>query len=263
MTKIVGKIKRMKDTSGGYFFPVTSSKAVILEDGERLEDVVTLCEDMSDETIEVEEPSIIEDVNTWIDFRNNGGTIGGATQFEGDIAVIRHDNQTNFEFGKSTFTGQSAYIGLRDRGTGASMGLNFNIKPGLSSSISPLEHNGTDLGKWDFAWKDVWIGTYAKIENGFAKLSNGLIMQWGEIKYEDYGHSGIKEFLKSCNFPVSFPNELLSATLTPFTNKYDQAKIKTMSVRYDLSDKSTLNTVITVESEGSWHTKLKYIAIGY
>lgn len=66
-----GRIKKLKDAFGNYLFPVTTSKAVILEDGETK---------LSDK---------LKSVDEWEAFKNSGGTIGNILKFSDDTTYIK------------------------------------------------------------------------------------------------------------------------------------------------------------------------------
>ena len=77
--------------------------------------------------------------------------------------------------------------------------------------------------------------------NGYQKLSNGLIIQWGSCTY-------------SCTFPISFPNAALQAvvTQTTVTDMYQNLYISTLNT-----------TTITARSTNSASIAFRWLAIGY
>ena len=63
---------------------------------------------------------------------------------------------------------------------------------------------------------DVYFGTYSKSTNGYTKLPNGLILQWGVVDFNDQSlsqssyNSNVYYTSETVTFPISFPNQLLS-----------------------------------------------------
>ena len=48
----------------------------------------------------------------------------------------------------------------------------------------------------------------SKLQNGYTKLSNGIILQWGKVEDIDY------DSRKDLTFPIAFPNKCLNASAT-------------------------------------------------
>ena len=63
---------------------------------------------------------------------------------------------------------------------------------------------------------DVYFGSYSKSTNGYTKLPNGLILQWGVVDFNDQSlsqssyNSNVYYTSETVTFPISFPNQLLS-----------------------------------------------------
>lgn len=49
-------------------------------------------------------------------------------------------------------------------------------------------------------FRDIWVGDYSRVDNGYSKLTNGLILQWGVLKDHIDG---------IITFPIAFPNSVL------------------------------------------------------
>ena len=120
------------------------------------------------------------------------------------------------------------------------------------------------LGSVTTRWGEVYVGNLSLDNNGFSKLTNGLIVQWGNVMCaKDSGHAGIEGFEMPIVFPISFPNKPLSISCVPGTNQYDSHKITRHGIRYDTLNNNGVSTYVYAESGGAWHVKMFYIAIGY
>ena len=167
-------------------------------------------------------------------------------------------------------SGKTLYVGNTEYYEGAinnwAKNDNFVLHLNNGKCFVPSDgiNRNNSLGHPEQPWQDLYIGLPSIGNNGFTKLPNGLVMQWGEIQFsEATGHSGVQKFSKTVDLPVQFNNALVSVQLTPHTNSYDSDKIKTCVCRYDLSGQTCVTAVISVESAGAWHTNVKYMAIGY
>jgi len=72
---------------------------------------------------------------------------------------------------------------------------NGNVGIGTTNPQHKLEVNG-----------DVYFGDYSKSTNGYTKLPNGLILQWG--KYVTNSNNPV-----TITFPISFPNAVFSVVI--------------------------------------------------
>ena len=134
-------------------------------------------------------------IQAWENFKANGGEFGG------NIVRVNHEKQYDWIFGHSGFTDKSAMISLKDRVTQATMGLNFNLKPGVSSSISPISNGEMDFGLPNYTFKDIYVGSVSKNSNGYNKLTNGMIYQWGQV---DVTMSQANNGAITVTFPTAF-----------------------------------------------------------
>jgi len=55
---------------------------------------------------------------------------------------------------------------------------------------------------------EVYFGSYSKSTNGYTKLPNGLILQWGEIS------RGSSDAVIAVTFPITFPNAVLAVLIS-------------------------------------------------
>ena len=112
-----------------------------------------------------------------------------------------------------------------------------------------------------------------KSENGYIKLSNGLILQWGvTAKFGSY--SGYQNSDKKTLFPIAFPNTLFQASFTVMSNLENSANStsnSSFSVAVGRWDKTGMfllvgNSFPSTNDISDYYNnklKIKYIAIGH
>lgn len=100
--------------------------------------------------------------DSWIAFKNNGGDIGG---------VITVNDKVNSKYVVST----DQYLRLF---TNANDGL---IIDEVSKRIIPQTDNKYKLGDSSRNFTDLHLTGVSKATNGYTKLPNGMIMQWGKL----------------------------------------------------------------------------------
>ena len=61
----------------------------------------------------------------------------------------------------------------------------------------------------------------SKVRNGYQKLANGTIIQWGVVVYEAPGTAMSSFSSITNNFPITFPNKVLSIVVTGFLDTGD------------------------------------------
>lgn len=85
------------------------------------------------------------------------------------------------------------------------------------AGLVPMVSNTKNLGSSNRPWKDAWIGNVNKADNGYCKLTNGMIMQWKHMGAVDETNSGAQH-----TFPIAFPNTSLFVTASEvFSNNID------------------------------------------
>lgn len=171
----------------------------------------------------------------WKAFKDNGGNIGGA--YLGAFA-------NGIVFGKADVPNSRVQT------------LNFGDINMLGPSVTKV----MDLGSPTNAWKDAYIGNFSKTTNGYSKLPNGLIIQWGEFR--------IAATLNQINtatiiFPIQF-NQKLGVYLTPITNQYDTEKFTHFSITDESnSGLSSFSVKARCTSTGATTWAFKWLAIGF
>lgn len=145
-----------------------------------------------------------EIANTWEMFKASGGAING------DIAIEKH--LANLKIG------DSFNIKTYDQNTELSSDWNksivLRIRSNATDSASYVRLNRANfagngnisLGEESTPWTNVYLKGVSKSQNGYTKLPNGMIMQWG--RYNQYivprgTHT------TEITMPIHYPNENL------------------------------------------------------
>ena len=107
----------------------------------------------------------------------------------------------------------------------------------------------------------------SKVRNGYQKLANGTIIQWGVAVYTAPGNAmGIYSSITN-NFPITFPNKVLSIVITGFFdtgNTGDDGLESLHSVEGSSNSAFTLRATRLAGSTQPGHQgSACYIAIGY
>ncbi len=104
-------------------------------------------------------------------------------------------------------------------------------------------------GAWK-SWENITNGEYSKNQNGYTKLPNGIIIQWGKAETNNGSFS--------VRFPVSFPTECLTVIPT-------YASIPAGNELHALAVSNPLTSSVNIRSTSEIYTQLSifYIAIGY
>ena len=209
------------------------------------------------------EISRLEEItNTWEAFKNNGGAINGDIAIEKHLANLRigdsfniktHDQNTEL----SSDWNKSIVLRVRSNATDSASHVRLN-------NVNFAGNGNMSLGEQSTPWTDIYLKGVSKSQNGYTKLPNGLIMQWGYVTIsKNTGHGGVEGFEVPIVFPISFPTMPVSISCVPGTNHYDVHKIVRHLFRYDTLNNNGVSSYVYVESGGSWHVKMFYIAIGY
>ena len=129
-----------------------------------------------------------EIANTWESFKNSGGEINGGIQahaLKNIYTLTSGEKERCYYFGSLNNFDTTIGMEILDKKSG------FDTKVELAQGGNPtLGGQGyfgsshdliTNLGSDNKRWKDVWVGSYSKNDNGYTKLPNGLIMQWATL----------------------------------------------------------------------------------
>ncbi|MGY5237932.1 gp53-like domain-containing protein [Clostridium tertium] len=173
------------------------------------------------------------DGTSLLDFFNNGGKING------DLDLVK--NGITSHFGYSSFTPVCSSWSVKGGIIETPVGMNLAVHPGQWSALLPFVNNDLSLGNEYYKFKDIWIGEFLKSPNGYTKLPNGFILQWGVV---DAQHNN------NIYYPIIFPNVALaviaSATGTSAT-----------AVNVNIAEKNYFKVYLSSAQN------IRYIAIGY
>lgn len=134
------------------------------------------------------------------------------------------------------------------------------IKAGIVKLKNSITGNLSDTAVSEKAVSDVFSAGFlsSKQENGYTKLPNGIILQWGRVK--DIAYDGRKDL----TFPISFPNACLNASAAYIA---DTSFVQAGGVMYVANITKTGMTIEyqTVDSDASNFPKRDafWFAIGY
>lgn len=152
-------------------------------------------------------------IDTWTQFKNSGGNIGGAINFPfGDIInnitkpITISGNTMYYRENVTNNAGFSHMSRFEDDSLGDKVnqnGIEFRKNYGeTSGSFRPMVDNALDLGSSNYKWKDIYLnGMNRNAPNGYSKLPNGLILQWVRTEVTTTGYHSIQ-------LPLTFPTKL-------------------------------------------------------
>lgn len=110
-----------------------------------------------------------------------------------------------------------------------------------------LLSEGGKIGSGNYPISELWLGERSITENGYSKLPNGLIIQWGRGMVSE-SNSG------AYNFPIAFPNDCLAIGLSGSWNS-----TRDYFLRMGRVSKSTYGQY----SSSVEHNEVSWMAIGY
>lgn len=237
---MIGKLKKMKDELGNYFFPVTSSKAVLMKDGRT---------NLDDKLTDVETKA-----NDWNNFKQNGGSfssgIGVFSADAGDSVVFSEKQKLSLSAKSLNSTNPDGNIGV----VVESFSDGACIRPYDQRVYKEL----VSLGSEFIPFKEVYLSGFSKSDTGYTKLPNGMIMQWGSV-YVTFSNSTTAPPV-ALTFPISFPTACCNIQAMCVNDTTGAPKIgcsATQSSRVS----SNLRCEIPVVSSQTY--KIGWMAIGY
>ncbi len=142
-------------------------------------------------------------IQAWETFKASGGDIGGAITALG----LNGPSSCAYAFG-------SGNLQLKNGEARIDFISGDGVKP---PRLEPLTGGDYDLGDPAYYFKNVWVGPYSKDTNGYTKLPNGLILQWGIVKFS-HTNEGAWNGTYSARIVVKFPFAFSTAVRTFGTN---------------------------------------------
>jgi len=192
--------------------------------------------------------------NTWNTFRTKGGNITG------DLNLVKSGITSHF--GYSAFTSVASCWTVKGGTITTPIGLNLAAEPGQWSALLPIKDNEMKLGNEHYRYSDIFVGNFSKSDNGYTKLPNGLILQWGIINVEF--QNGNISTISTVQLPITFPSNVVyvgteAAQISP--SGIPLAKITTgnSDCRTNLFNVQAFS----IAGELKHTVAIKWIAIGY
>lgn len=189
--------------------------------------------------------------NDWENFKENGGEINGNLKLNAGALTARGIASIDSELG---LTSKDKKIWF---GELAASGGEIAFRP-QKADIGTI-----NLGWKGFEFKDLWLEGHSKTANGYSKLPNGLIMQWGNITLSGSGHQGVAKTDSVINFPIQFPGGLFVINSTANANENDYAKVVQHGIIRTGTSNSSFKPYATIQSTTAWRIEINWIAIGY
>ena len=137
----------------------------------------------------------------WNKFKTNGGDISGRVNCKeinvGEVRFSKDLFGAN-KFDIVTLVHDSIHLESTKNGKSATLQIDSNTQ---SVRSSPFNSGTVSLGTDTVPWLNIWLKGYSDLMNGYTKLSNGFILQWGTIS----GQTN----LTNVYFPIAFPTKSL------------------------------------------------------
>lgn len=130
---------------------------------------------------------LFEVIQAWENFKAIGGEISG------DIEVYKNSSEVaRIKASRNDINGikHSVSIGVGSNGqllltthtpTKEDHLVFDTTTDNVGSCFRPITDNSASLGSNTFHWKDIFAGAFSKNNNGYTKLTNGVILQWGVV----------------------------------------------------------------------------------
>lgn len=152
-----------------------------------------------------------------------GGTIVGTTGSNGHRAfehtALINSRNVLVRNGSANMNGFPSFsIVIEDKDNDANTnGVFYNLgNSSNDNSFRPLNVSTNtcknSLGSITAPWDDIYLRGKVIGTNGYAKLPNGMILQWGT--------DGITQESVAVVFPIQFPNACFSVSITPYTTTH-------------------------------------------
>lgn len=194
------------------------------------------------DTIDTNLKEALDKGRKWDTFSKNGGTIGGPITSPSGKHMI--------------YASSTGIIGFRPNGPSSDVGAVNLLAIGADKMLAPIINGDITLGGPSNNWKDIFLSGIMKGKNGYTKLPNGFILQWGEANFT--ANSGGS----TVTFPIEFPTICYNIVMT---NIYANSKAVVVSLGGTETTTSSfyayLQDVIT-NNKPTYGCMLKWMAVG-
>lgn len=183
-------------------------------------------------------------IKAWEDFKATGGEVGGpiilpyGKIFNSGSAFLIEANDDSSVMLRTTRSSDNRKGDLVINNTDAE----YNVRPSSANVSGQME-----LGSNAFPFKDIYLSGFSKSSNGYTKLPNGFILQWGRMTVS--GSAGV-----NVTHPIKFPNAIFSFMAIPVDNTLGTTPIHTWATGQNNS-----NTYVRTSAS----CVVQWIAIGY
>ena len=193
-------------------------------------------------------------IDTWETFKNTGGEINGDIAIEKHLANLRigdsfniktHDQNTEL----SSDWNKSIVLRVRSNATDSASHVRLN-------NVNFAGNGNMSLGEESTPWTNIYLKGVSKSQNGYTKLPNGMIMQWGENVSIMRGDES-----KTISFPITFPNHCLG-TLSFIKEVVGYVPTKAR-IASDWNEHSQFRQTVTVFGDESVTVYTRFIAFGW
>ena len=247
-------------------------------------------------------------IDTWTQFKNNGGEVGGAIisksyvksnenfcstgtndvglisgasgiKYSSTTKLLYPTEQDTIDLGSSYWRWKTLYaasVGIDDNSSndesrikttkpklalGANeKGIILDLKEEMSVRPWSAQKDTFTLGTYGVRFKDLYLSGSSVSANGYTKLPNGLIMQWGTWTNTPTTTSNSTTF--TINFPTSFPSACIH--VQPYASAFaTSGNWAPQSCASAISDYSASNFKFKFGTTANIKNELKWIAIGY
>lgn len=202
------------------------------------------------ENFDIIDEKLFAVIKAWEDFKANGGEVGGSITLpsgsientKGTIKLVGND-------------GKQVYLSAQNsivKGVPKCEIVLIKNDNNDGYELRPTNHGKdvTALGGQYHNFKDIWLSGFSKSANGYTKLPNGMILQWGTVTLPATTSSN------TFSLPLTFPITNLCA----YVSIFDQGNISSSSACRLLN----FNTAsIQIANSLNVGMKATYFCIGY
>lgn len=217
------------------------------------------------------------------DFLENGGEIGGTITFPKGITRqisqkigLRSKDYTQ-RSGISNYNGYPCWATViedpdDDNNTN---GLLFMLGSGSGDAyndnyLRPLKMGyaqKNNIGSANVPWDDIFLKGVSKSNNGYTKLPNGIILQWGILTTSFPNNNVGTTSTGFISFPITFPNGIFSITSSigknVNSNSYLWGSVISCVMPITRLDGIQYEARINVGTGSNYNWQIHWMAIGY